>query len=184
MLPLREGTGGRLRASWRRGEVGGEALFNSRHCPTSYFRPSKRLTHFERTCGACRSRDEAVEHVFGAIIQSEVLPRSSCVTPMKHRFGSALACMCEQLPGIMISSLLPHVTEHAFGDYDVADALWNDEDCSREGRLAFVVVGTEHPENRFCMKALGPRFTRPFSHGRIAFPDSATWVPGAGGSGW
>eukprot|EP00959_Pyramimonas_sp_CCMP1952_P212568 4447772-Pyramimonas_sp.AAC.1 len=83
-----------------------------------------RITHYERACGCCKSRQDAIEGVFNAIVDSGVIPRSSCTVPAKSRFGSAVKAMVEQTPSLLVSDLLLRCFEKAFPRYD--SGLMND----------------------------------------------------------
>eukprot|EP00959_Pyramimonas_sp_CCMP1952_P428130 8966667-Pyramimonas_sp.AAC.1 len=37
-----------------------------------------RMVHYEASCGACRTRAEAVDHVYDAIVNSLIAPASNC----------------------------------------------------------------------------------------------------------
>ena len=92
-----------------------------------------RLVHFEKTCGQCQSRAEAVANVYAAIVESQVLLPTRCTIPGKHRFGSAMAAMTEQLPGLLISGLTERVLSKAFPTIDASGRL-QDADGEDDGR--------------------------------------------------
>lgn len=93
-----------------------------------------RIVHHERVCGTCANRDQAVQHVVSCLVECEIFPRPNLTVPAKHRFGSAMTCLAELTPGILISSLLPRVFRKAFPEWDCAvvlplnDATAEDED--------------------------------------------------------
>ena len=75
-----------------------------------------RLDHYERACGLCKTREEAVDHITSAIASSGVFPKSTCTIPEKRRFGTMLDSIAEQAAGRMLfQNFLGPVFKLAFG---------------------------------------------------------------------
>ena len=74
--------------------------------------------HYERNCGKCKCRQDAVDLVFASAAESGAVLDSTSTVPMKHRWGSASQAMTEQSVGIF-SDLLNTTTQAAF-------PTWND----------------------------------------------------------
>jgi hypothetical protein len=85
------------------------------------------LVHYEHGCGQCNSREDAIANVYAAIIEGRVLPDTTCTVPSKHRFGSAMDALSEQIPGLLISDLTKRCFDHAFPSYNASDAVPADE---------------------------------------------------------
>jgi hypothetical protein len=77
-----------------------------------------RVVHYERGCGMCATRGDAVNNVFTAVTELEILPDSTATLPSMHRFGSGAAAMAEQTPGRLLQNIMSKTLDFAFPQYD------------------------------------------------------------------
>jgi hypothetical protein len=90
--------------------------------------------HHERTCGKCKSRDEAVDMVFCAFAETALLPTSLGQTLVAHRWGTSIAAMGSQTSGIMVNDVAGNVVPAAFPTYKSGDGIGCASDASDDHR--------------------------------------------------
>lgn len=102
------------------------------------------MTHYERACGSCSSRVEAVHNVYAALVEGCVFPGSSSTLPSKSRFGSMQVAMSEQALGMLISNVscrtfaaaapqMDGIGAKRHSDQEQNEGQYHDQEAAEEG---------------------------------------------------
>ena len=61
-----------------------------------------RISHYEKNCGRCATRAEAVDNLYAVLVEACVLPSPNAVLAAGHRFGSTMESTLELVSGRLV----------------------------------------------------------------------------------
>ncbi len=79
-------------------------------------RSTGRIIHYERACGRCKTRDDALKNCAAAL--AEIMPPPGATEPSKNRWGHLDIAMSEQAPMLLLHQIGSRAQRLAFPRFD------------------------------------------------------------------
>jgi hypothetical protein len=116
---------------------------------------TKQFVHYERNCGMCGSRQEALDNFTTACLEGGLVLDGNCELANKARWGSLHASESELAPGLMVHSIMPSAHSAAFAKWALGDPGGEHDDDHRAYiRSKCHRSKTTLTDNRFVSKCL------------------------------